>query len=575
MYINLALAQADTANYPEITDIYLLSSKINNSISQYEKAMEDALKALEESEHHQLIRKKAAALLCIGNIHYRMYNDNVAEQYALQAKALSEENHFETEMIQSYLLLGQIYKATNDAGAGTDRLDEAFLLFHQAVEIAEKHSDTLNIITGLLHIGDYYTTLNRFVDPNAIVKEHQLNAKKYLDKALHLALLKDAKLQLTSIRLCLIRWNNVEKNYRKGLEYALEILDNTPQTPENYSILLQTYNQIVYLYFYIGEGKEAWAFHNKFRLLMIQESDYKLHRALQEMSVKYDTQEKELEILRQQTEIDRYRTRQLVFTGGIIAAVLLLSLSAYIVMQHRRRNRLLAEMNATKDKFFSIISHDLKNPVAAQRDSLQMITDYAGKMDAGALMEHHRNSLKLANGLFDLLTNLLDWGKIQTGRMTYNPCPFNLVAVLQPDMDVIKSMAERKNIIFEALTPPAAVVTGDQNMLKTTVRNLLTNAIKFTATGGRVSLEISPSSRDVARNVSTYTISVSDTGTGMTPEQQQNLFRIDRQQTREGTAGEPSSGLGLIVCHEMLQKNRSTLHVESEAGKGSRFWFEV
>jgi signal transduction histidine kinase len=107
-------------------------------------------------------------------------------------------------------------------------------------------------------------------------------------------------------------------------------------------------------------------------------------------------------------------------------------------------------------------------------------------------------------------------------------------------------------------------------MLTTVVRNLLNNAVKYTSKGGTATLTISPGA-----GASTYTISVADTGTGMTAEQLQSLFRLDKPQSRRGTAGELGSGLGLIVCREMLQKHGSTLHVESETGKGSRFWFEI
>jgi len=163
IYINLALSEADTSNYVEMTDIYLLSSKVYNNLSEYEKAMEKALKGLEISEHQHLLRKKAASLLCIGNIHYRMYNDDIAEQYALQAKAIAEENNYETETMQAYLLLGQIAKVVVE-NKQYKRLHEAFVLFNQSLEIAKKQCDTVTMITTLLHLGDSYISLNRFVD---------------------------------------------------------------------------------------------------------------------------------------------------------------------------------------------------------------------------------------------------------------------------------------------------------------------------------------------------------------------------------------------------------------------------
>ena len=298
---------------------------------------------------------------------------------------------------------------------------------------------------------------------------------------------------------------------------------------------------------------------------------------LNDFQVKYETAEKQLEIERQQTEIERHQTRQFILVGGLIAAGLLLGLLVYNIRLRARRNQELAQMNAIKDKFFSIISHDLKNPAIAQRDALQLLAESGETWDAGTLSNYSRQLLKSANSLTDLLKNLLNWAQIQTGREIYHPVPFNLVAALQPDIDVIKSMAARKGITFEAHMPPSAIITGDENMLITVVRNLLTNAIKFTfggvhADGG---LKIDNVSLHISETDSKYTISVTDTGVGMSPEQIQNLFRIDRQHSKRGTADESGTGLGLIVCHDMLQKHGSMLHVESQEGRGSRFWFEL
>ena len=441
--------------------------------------------------------------------------DNVSNALQLIKEALQYDEKIESKSLKEsriathQTIMGDIY-------AESDSLANAADYYQKALSYFEKNEQHYYVATTLLQLGRL-----------------QVKAKRYSE--------------------AIVLFQRCEKIAEDNLYLRIQ-LDISILLSETYSRLEPNTMSYIYL--------------KKYTELNDSIFNEASRQQISNFQVQYETAEKQLEIERQQSEIARQKTRQFIYIGGLIAAGLLLSLLAYIIVLRNRRNRLLAETNATKDKFFSIISHDLKNPVVLQRDSLQMITDYGDKMDADTLSEYHRKTLKLANGLFDLLTNLLDWAKIQTGRTVYNPCPFNLVAVLQPDIGLVKSMAERKAIDCEVQMPSEAVITGDQKMITTVVRNLLTNAVKFTATGGNVSLEITECNGK-------YTVAVSDTGTGMTQEQQQNLFRIDRQQTREGTAGEQSSGLGLIVCRDMLQKHGSTLKVESEEGKGSRFWFEM
>jgi signal transduction histidine kinase len=130
-------------------------------------------------------------------------------------------------------------------------------------------------------------------------------------------------------------------------------------------------------------------------------------------------------------------------------------------------------------------------------------------------------------------------------------------------------MAKRKNIEFITEMPDATIVTGDKNMLVTVVRNLLDNAIKYTSNGGQVKLSVEPTEKGK------FVVSVSDTGMGMSAEQIQYLFRLDYQDSKQGTAGEIGSGLGLIVCKELLDRHDSRLQVESSEGAGCRVWFEV
>jgi signal transduction histidine kinase len=291
---------------------------------------------------------------------------------------------------------------------------------------------------------------------------------------------------------------------------------------------------------------------------------------INDFQIRYQTAEKQLEIERQQTEIERHKTRQLRYMGGLIATAMLVMFLIYIVRLRTRSNRELAAANATKDKFFSIISHDLKNPAIAQRDAIQLLLENPTKWDEASLTNYYRKLLKSAKGQVELLYALLDWAQLQTGRMPFQLTQVDLVAFMQSNIGLIRDMADAKGIAFNVKTPAAAVVVCDNNMLTTVVRNLLINAIKYTAKGGSVTFDISPGTGGQS-----YVVSVTDTGTGMSAEQIQNLFRLDKPQSRHGTDGEQGSGLGLIVCRELLQKHGSVLHIESEEGKGSRFWFQL
>jgi signal transduction histidine kinase len=304
-----------------------------------------------------------------------------------------------------------------------------------------------------------------------------------------------------------------------------------------------------------------------------------MQNALQEMEVKYEVQKKDMDIELKQATIDQQQKRQILFIGGLIAAGLLLTLLTYIIVLRNRRNRELAETNAIKDRFFSIISHDLKNPAISQRNAIQTLLENTGTWDTEILRKYYQTLLSSADHQVELLYNLLNWAYVQTKRLHYSPEFFDLTAQLRTDIALIQYMADIKNIRLNVNLPEHALVTGDCNMLTTVVRNLVTNAVKFTNNGGQVTLEVSPC-RDGMHSVSTkHTITISDTGTGMSEEQVRNLLSgrdVARNvSTHRGTAGEQGSGLGLIVCKELLEKHGSVLHVESEDGKGSRFWFTV
>ena len=293
-------------------------------------------------------------------------------------------------------------------------------------------------------------------------------------------------------------------------------------------------------------------------------------KQLSEFQVKYNTQQKELEIVHKQAEINRFKANRIIFIVSLSLSVVVLILLWWMLNLRNKRNNVLTEMNATKDKFFSIISHDLKNPAIAQRNAIQQLVTYSKEWNPSLLSKYYDGLLKSAEGQVELLNSLLKWAQVQTGRMSFNPVHFNLIETLRSDITLIENIAKRKGLIVDFRMPEIAIVNGDSDMITTVLRNLLTNAVKFTHVNGTVSLDIK-----LLENNNGCIISVSDTGIGMSEKQLRTLFNLDNQHSLQGTNGETGSGFGLLVCKELIEKHGSMLHVESEEGKGSRFWFTI
>jgi|GEM_PF-678763 len=337
-----------------------------------------------------------------------------------------------------------------------------------------------------------------------------------------------------------------------------------------------------------GNYKQALDYRNKCVDIYLELYSENNANQINQYAARFESLQKELEIERQQHVIDKQNLQRGLLAGGVVVSAVILALLWYMLrLRNRRnhalteRNEALVEINATKDKFFSIISHDIKNPAIAQRDALKRLVKNASVWDAATLANYYDSLLESAEGEVELVYNLLGWAQLQTGRMVYTPATFNLAAGLRSDISLIRSFADKKDITLDVRIPEDADVTGDRNMISTAVRNLLSNAVKFTPAGGTVTLEASPHPSEGGEfsppsgELVGACISITDTGIGMTEEQINSLFRLDSAHSRRGTAGEQGSGLGLIVCKELLEKHGSKLHVESEKGKGSRFWFTI
>lgn len=234
-----------------------------------------------------------------------------------------------------------------------------------------------------------------------------------------------------------------------------------------------------------------------------------------------------------------------------------------------KQRQKLDEINATKDKFFSIIAHDLKNPIAGFLELTDLLSEnyYELGQDEGKEMIGLMN--KNAKNLFSLLENLLHWSRAQTGNIHFMPEPFNFYDAIEETISLLKMNIDNKNLTVINKTDKDCKVKADYNMISTILRNLLSNAIKFSHVGKSIII----SSNQINKN--NIQISIEDKGIGINPKEKEKLFHIGENVAKPGTSNEKGTGLGLLVCKEFIEKHGGKIWVESEPFRGSTFSFII
>lgn len=234
------------------------------------------------------------------------------------------------------------------------------------------------------------------------------------------------------------------------------------------------------------------------------------------------------------------------------------------VRQLNQLSRTLQEINRSKDRFFSIIAHDLRaafHGILAFTDVLDTEYDDLQPKD----IKQIANYLNLSSqATYKLLENLLSWARVENGSMRYKPTQIDLERLIDASVTALSLSAAQKNITLEFDTPLKLQMTGDINMLQSLLHNLVSNAIKFTHSDGKVQVRTTLNQNEVQ-------IAVQDSGTGMSAEQVSQLFALEHSRSVKGTAGEKGTGLGLLLCKQFVEQHGGRIEVESELGKGSCF----
>lgn len=224
--------------------------------------------------------------------------------------------------------------------------------------------------------------------------------------------------------------------------------------------------------------------------------------------------------------------------------------------------------NQTKDKFFSIIAHDLRNPFLVLINNSELLENYFHKMNDEEKLKIINQIKNASNSTYSLLQDLLQWSRSQMNNIEFEPKEYNLYEIVFKIENILKLQAFGKEITLANNIPNDTLIYCDYDMVSTIIRNLISNSIKFTERGGFIEIDLS---KDIKSNSANTNFYIKDNGIGMSEEIVKKLFKIGEKVSKSGTEKEPSSGLGLILCKDFVDKHNGLIWIESEVGNGTTF----
>ncbi len=252
---------------------------------------------------------------------------------------------------------------------------------------------------------------------------------------------------------------------------------------------------------------------------------------------------------------------------------LLVRVRNHIYMQQTRKllkkaNKELKKLNHEKDRFFSIIAHDLRGPLAGFSQLSEMLLGEIRKNNLSMIEQYAAAMQQSSSVTLELLQNLMEWARSQTEELTITSTRQTLKSIIKSSIELLINEAKNKSIAVNNTVNDQIRIYADKDMMGVVIRNLISNAIKFSHPGQEVNIAVEPNDNEVI-------LSVSDNGIGMSATMISNLFQLDKNVRRPGTAKEPSSGLGLILCKEFIEKQGGEIWVESEEGKGTSVFVSI
>ena len=503
------------------------------------------------------LNMKSFILNGLGNVYKILDNGDEAERYFRESLAIDTRLGNENGMAMNLSTLGNVYEHRRE-------LDSAYSMYTRALQ----HDINIGTKKG---IAISYNRLGQL----ELVRDSIDKAIQYHEKAYEL----------------LSEEHDVWNKLKASMALAWLYLSKN-DLPKAYSLLQESYSvaaprnsfghleEIHYCLaeYYKKKGDYRSAYEESQKCLSMRDSISKQRDAQQvtESRVNYEREKNEIEVNKLNAENEKVRANRhnIIVSGTIISLILLalLILAFYMVRLQRRRNKELAEINAMKTKLFSIISHDLKNPAISQQMALSSLLSGLPSLTPTEITDKCCAIEKTSEVQLELINNLLEWSRLQSGKMVFTPARLSVASAVRSALAQVNSSAENKGLTMEASIPAECFALTDKAMLEIVLRNILTNAIKFSKRGGKIGIV---AAKDETTGPKFWRISISDQGIGMSPEILAGLFRIDNKHSVAGTEGESGTGLGLIVCKEMVEMGGGKIWAESREGAGSTFSFTI
>lgn len=606
-YNSMGIAYKNLSNYPKALECYfkaidiapndkkidVRTSKLYYNIAvvyekQYNlsKALEFNLKSLKIKNNNKDEIGISNAYNSLSSIYLSLLDYPKAIEYLEKSIYLKEKNNYKRGLTLDYNNIGSIYYSQGNYILALEFINKALLL---SKEIKYK----VGVFTSHKNLGKVL-----------FLKKDYTNALKHYERALKIVRQNDDRIQesviLLNIGQLYFELNNINKSYKYSKEaYKIAEEIGALGVMSDCSKIIIKNCKSLSLY------KEAYKFfdiHNKLNDSINEIEIQKKIDAL-EYQNKFDKEKQDLEL--KQSRIDAIRDKeeqeQKYLRNIIIVLLLIVILIASFIYNNLRRkrkaNKILSQqkkiiklqseelkiyntelnklnkLNTTKDKFFSIIAHDLVNPFNTLLGFSNILLENHEEYDLNKQKEYLQIINNSSKKNFNLVTNLLTWSKAQIGQIQYNPEKLNVKTIIDDIILLFTETTVNKSIKMFAEIDESYHIYTDDNMLKVVLRNLISNAIKFTPKGG--SITVSVSFILINKEQSFIMIKVKDSGMGISEENQQKLFSVGTNISTKGTESETGTGLGLVLCYEFTTKMSGEIWVESELGKGSTFFLRL